>query len=465
MPVPTNPIDALRLRTASAEHPLHVGALALLSPGHETDAPDIGEIFAAAVERDRIAEFWRRSAQRSVFSPTRWSWTTCAAVDLDYHVQTWALPRPGTEAELWRLVSRLHSEQLDPGRPAWEIHLIEGLADGRYGVYLKAHHALLDRPSAARLLEDGLTGDPSARDTAAPWELEPGDAAEPRTHGSGLGSLPTLVASATRAAVTDGIRVLPALADTLDRAMRRCSGPSTVTASRPLLDAPVGSARAVTGRSWALERLRPVAEASDATVFDVVLAMCAGALRRHLTARDGLPPEPLVALVPVPIQRRGEPDASVRTPEEGVRPVTCSLATHLPDPAHRLAAISATMRDVRSALDSADRAQLATMSALRGIPRAIGLLTGGDGPVRNPNVVITGLAGPTSRLYWNSAHLSALYPLSAPARARPLTITCMNNDTQVSFGLAGSTRATPALSAMLGHLDCELEALEAAVGL
>ena len=71
-------------------------------------------------------------------------YNTDSEVDLDYHVQISALPRPAGEAELWEFASELHTAALDRSRPLWQMHLIEGLADGRYALYLKTHPALAD---------------------------------------------------------------------------------------------------------------------------------------------------------------------------------------------------------------------------------------------------------------------------------------------------------------------------------
>ena len=74
-------------------------------------------------------------------------------VDLDYHLRRSALPAPGRVRDVLELTSRLHGTLLDRHRPLWEAHLIEGLSDGRFAVYVKFHHALIDGVSALKLTQ------------------------------------------------------------------------------------------------------------------------------------------------------------------------------------------------------------------------------------------------------------------------------------------------------------------------
>ena len=141
MLIPMSPTDSLFLLAESENCQMQVGGLAFFSPPEGARASDVRDMFAAAIARDTVADVWRKRARRSVASLGQWGWDTGGEVDLDYHVQYSALPRPAGMAELWALVSWLHAAPLNRERPLWEMHLIEGLADGRYAVYIKVHHA------------------------------------------------------------------------------------------------------------------------------------------------------------------------------------------------------------------------------------------------------------------------------------------------------------------------------------
>ena len=190
MPFLMSPADALFLLAERPERPLHVGTLALLNPPEGTDGWDLREMVAAAQARERVAPLWRRRPHRSLSSLGQWYWRSDAEVDLGYHVRVSALPAPGGLAELWDLVSRLHGGLLDRTRPLWQLHLIEGLADGRYAAYIKTHPALLAGVSAMRLMQQIVGTDPDRRGMHALWEVTeqtpPCDAAAPVSWGDPL---------------------------------------------------------------------------------------------------------------------------------------------------------------------------------------------------------------------------------------------------------------------------------------
>lgn len=440
---------------------MQVGGLALFSPPEGADASDVREIFAAAVAREQVAGLWRKRARRSVTSLGQWGWDSGGKVDLDYHVRYSALPRPAGMAELWALVSWLHAAPLNRDRPLWEMHLIEGLADGQYAVYIKMHHALADGVCAMGMLRAALSEDSGRRGGPALWEpVEPAPAS-PRG-GLDLFGLPRWAVATAWGAAREAAGLVPALAGTLEQALRHHDGPLSLAAPRTMLNVPIDGARSFTGRSWPLERLRLVAKHSDATVNDVVLAMCAGALRNYLTSKDALPWAPLVAMVPVSL--RGDRSGSAGAGNK-IGTLTCGLATNLADPEQRLAAVRAGMREGKAALASRSRLHVLAMSALGAAPLALGMLIGHHGLLRPPNVMISNVSGSPAPLYWNGARLDALYPLSIPVDGQALNITCTSTDETISFGLTSCRAAVPGLGAMTGHLDDELRLLERAAGL
>ncbi|MBO0866558.1 MAG: DUF1298 domain-containing protein, partial [Mycobacterium sp.] len=206
-----------------------------------------------------------------------------------------------------------------------------------------------------------------------------------------------------------------------------------------------------------------VAKHTDATVNDVVLAMCAGALRRYLLARNALPTAPIMAMVPVSL--RGD-EQSVTGPNEvpgnRIGNLVCSLGTHLADPAERLAAVQASMREGKAALAGRSQLQILAMSALGAAPLALAMTLGRTpGPLRPPNVMISNVPGPTGPLYWNGARLDALYPLSTPVDGQALNIASTSTNGQITFGLTGCRRAVPGIGTIADFLGRELDMLDA----
>jgi diacylglycerol O-acyltransferase len=321
------------------------------------------------------------------------------------------------------------------------------------------HHSLVDGVSALRLLSRMLSPDPAERGMPAPW------APRERTRRTGEES------GAHRAPAERGFRLLgdavglgPALAHTVSRAVKEQSGALSLSAPKSMLNVPITGARRFAAQSWPMERIRAVGKASEATLNDVVLAMCSGALRRYLLSMDALPDAPLIAMVPVSLH--GEETASGDGGGNAVGAVMCNLATDEADAATRLATVHRSMTDGKEFLRSMTPLQILAMSAVGLAPLAVWPLLGLTGTVRPPfNLVISNVPGPREPLYWNGARLDGLYPLSIPLDGQALNITCTSYSDEIAFGLTGCRRSVPHLQRLLGYLDDELAELERAVGL
>jgi diacylglycerol O-acyltransferase / wax synthase len=460
MAFPMSPADALFLVAETSRRPMHVGALALLSRPDGAGPNFVRDTFAAALDRDEAAPLWRRRLRRSLSSLGQWYWHTDTEIDLDYHVQISALPRRAGQTVLWNMVSELHSQTLDRSRPLLQMHLIEGLADGQYALYIKTHHAFADGVSTMRLLRQTVGSDPDQRGMPALWATEHPHSDDTITATTGVGPL----TAARRVLGTAGhlAGMAPALADTAWRAVRRRGGPLTLSAPPTPFNVAIDGARSFAGRSFPIDRLRLVAKHTDATLNDVVLAMCGGALRRYLLARHALPGAPLMATVPVSL--RGDEPAGAPDPVPGnkIGTLACCLGTHLADPAERLAAVQASMREGKAALAGRSQVQVLAMSALGATPLALAMALGRiPGPLRPPNVMISNVPGPKDPLYWNGARFDALYPLSVVADGQALNITCTSINNQISFGLTGCRRAVPRIDTLADALGRELDLLDA----
>jgi WS/DGAT/MGAT family acyltransferase len=474
MLLPMAPTDSLFLLGESRENPMHVGGLAIFTPPDGASATDMRAMFDIALTGGKVAEVFRKRARRSLTSLGQWGWETLAdnEIDIEHHVRRDALPTPGGMTELTALVSRLHGTLLDRSRPLWEMHLIEGLADGRYAVYTKIHHALADGASAMRLLRESMSEDPHRRNMSAPWQVPHSlrsvptpVAAQSSAQESDRTSLTGTLWGVSRAAVSEVAGLIPTTVRTMDRAVRGKGSAVSVTAPHTLFNVPIGGSRHVAARSFPVERIRLLAKHSDATINDVILAMSAGTLRHYLHERDALPSAPLVAMVPVSLRANDNTDD--RTPGGNrVGLLMCNLATHLDDPTLRLELIRNCMNEGKDALRAMTPAQVLAMSALGIAPLGMEMLVGQRGPQRPPfNIIISNIAGPRTPLYWNGFRLDTLHPLSIPTTGQALNITCTSSDDQISFGLTSCRRTVPDLNPLLDHLGTELDLLEAGAGL
>ena len=221
-------------------------------------------------------------------------------------------------------------------------------------------------------------------------------------------------------------------------------------APRTMFNVPIGGARRAAAQSWSLDRIKCVKEAAaGVTVNDVVLAMCAGALRYYLIERDGtLPLTPLIAMVPVSLRTEAEADSGGNM--TGV--VLCNLATDTDDPAKRLETINASMRDNKRVFSQLPRVQALALSAMMIAPLGLGALPGFVFSTQPPfNIVISNVPGTRQPMYWRGARMDGNYPLSIVLDGQALNITLANNADNLDFGLVGCRRSVPHLQRLLGH--------------
>ncbi|WP_194816523.1 wax ester/triacylglycerol synthase family O-acyltransferase [Nocardia sp. XZ_19_385] len=445
-----SPIDAIFLLAESREHPMHVGGLQLFEAPEDAGPDFARSVYEKVLAQQTISPTFRKRPATWLGAP-QLGWSEDPDVELDYHVRRSALPSPGTFAQLLDLASRLHGQLLDRHRPLWEIRVVEGLNDGRFALYTKMHHALIDGVAAQRLMQRTLTSDPAAREVRVPWNL-PKRQRDPKPESSRLG---------------DGARNLMSAASfgpKLARAARSALLEQQLTlpfeAPRTMLNVPIGGARTVAVRSWPLERIKQVKKASGKTINDVVLAMSSGALRSYLLERDALPDKPLIAMVPMNL--RGEDDTD--TSGNKVCAALCNLGTDVVDPLARLAVISESMHDVKNVYRQLSSTQSMALSALTLSPIAMSLLPAlvqRTSPAFN--VVISNVPGAREPMYFNGARLDASYPMSIPFDGQAMNITLTTTAENLDFGLVGCRRSVPDMHRILDHLENALSELEDAI--
>ncbi|MDP3967047.1 MAG: wax ester/triacylglycerol synthase family O-acyltransferase [Nocardioides sp.] len=466
MVVPIDPTSVAFLLAESRRTPMHVGGLQLFRPPEGAGPEFARELYESMLNVDEVGPLFLKHPIRSLALAGQYAWTEDRQFDIEHHVRHSALPQPGRVLELLALCSRLHGTRLARERPLWEAHIIEGLADGRIAMYTKIHHSLVDGISAMRMLQSVLSTDPDERDMPPPWAAR--ETPRRRTTGAGeSGGLLQVPLTALRQAVAisaDAAGLPGALVRTLNHSVRNETSAVSLHAPRTLINTSITGARRFAAQDWPLERLSAIGKATGATVNDVVLAMCAGAMRSYLLEHGGLPDAPLVAMVPVGLNARSSQSASM-SGGNAVGSVMVQLATHLPDAGDRLSAISRSMQTGKEGLASMTPLQITAMSALGMAPAALWPLLRLHGLARPPfNLIISNVPGPRTTHYFNGAQLVGMYPLSIPIHGMGLNITCATYDGTIGFGLTGCRRTVPRLQRLLTHLDDELAALEKAAG-
>ncbi|MGH3562244.1 MAG: WS/DGAT/MGAT family O-acyltransferase [Mycobacterium sp.] len=445
------PTDSIFLLAESREHPMHVGGLALFEPPEGSGREFAGEIYHAMYAARDFQPTFRKRPATILGGIANVGWSYDDDIDIDYHLRRSALPVPGRVRDLLEMTSRVHGSLLDRHRPLWEAYLVEGLNDGRFAVYVKFHHALIDGISALRLMQRTLSTDPRDPEVRTPWALPP----RPRSHPSATSRLQSLTNLAKTVAALGPSTVSLARAALLEQQLTL-----PFEAPRTIFNVKIGGARRCAAQSWPVHRIKEIKRAAGVTVNDVLLAMSAGALRYYLDEQHALPDRPLVAMVPVNLRSEADSDAGGNL----VGTILCNLGTDIDDPARRLETISASMRRNKEVFSGLPRPQALALSALNMAPLGLAAIPGFVSSTRPPfNIVISNVPGPTEPLYWRGARLDGNYPLSIALDGQALNITVASNAGNLDFGLVGCRRSVPHLQRLLGHLDTALKDLERAV--
>ncbi|MGW1340391.1 WS/DGAT/MGAT family O-acyltransferase [Kribbella sp. NPDC002412] len=454
------PLDAMFLLGESREQPMHVGGLMLFElpegAGRDHVFPEgsrdyVSRLYHEMVAAQAVNPLFARRVRNRPLDLGYWSWEQDDEIDLEYHVRLSSLPRPGRYRELFELTSRLHGTLLDRHRPLWEMHLIENVEGRRFAMYSKIHHSMIDGVTALRWMQDTLTTDPNRTKMPAPYALP--DSAEPPTNTPGLLTTVGRVPGNAGRFLLDLAGLTPVGLKSLLQATTPFAAPRTV------FNQGITGARRFAAQSWPIERLEKVRAITGATLNDVMLAMCSGALRNYLLELNALPAKPLTAMVPVSL--RGSSDA----PGGGnsLSTLITDLATDEADPEARIRRIIASTSYGKGRLSGLTPLQNLMVGALGfSVAGPAAVLPGVAGRTAPPyNLVISNVPGPAEGpLYWNRSRLLGMYPASVVLNGQALNISVTSYDHHLHFGLIGCRRTVPHLQRLLVHLETSLADLE-----
>jgi WS/DGAT/MGAT family acyltransferase len=218
--------------------------------------------------------------------------------------------------------------------------------------------------------------------------------------------------------------------------------------------------RFVFGR-LSLDDVKAAKNAHGTTVNDVVVSICAGAVRHWLVEHDDLPDAPLVAQVPVSVRTGDE----LGTYGNRILLMAAPLFTDVADPVERLAATHEAlkvMKERHRALP-ADLLQDANHFIPPAVFARAARLTFGFSTSRpgRPtwNLVISNVPGPPFPLYMAGARLEAHYPVSVITDGMGLNITVMSYMGHMDFGIVADRDQMPDVHKLMDWLPEELAAL------
>ena len=430
---------------------MHIGFTAIFErpPDEEFTLAALRALVSSRLNRLPVLRQRLREVPFGLHHP---AWVDDNRFDVEYHVRRLAVADPGGREELGEIVADILSRPLDRTRPLWELHLVEGLAHGRFALVTKVHHAAVDGVSGIELMTILLSPEPSL----VPERVQPPVSTE---------SIPG-----------DGQMLVNALGDLIRHPPWFARPPLDSTSAHHDLLMPAGELprrwksplnatitphRSVTLIDVPLDAVRTVKHRVGCTVNDVVLALCGGALRR-LIDRSGVVDAPsLVAGVPVSIRTAAEKGAMGNR----VSFMLVPLATDIAAPLGRLHAIHAHTSAAKERHDPVAARALMNWSVAGGPPlvaqaaRLYSQLRVADVAEPDFHLVVSNIPGPTGPLYCANSSMTALYPTGPLGEGTGLNITLGSYAGQLNISLITCPEVVPDGARIARDLSGELTAL------
>jgi diacylglycerol O-acyltransferase len=450
--------DASFLHQEGQASHMHIGGVLLF----EGPAPAFDDYLDHVRGRLHLVPRYRQKLVTPPLETGRPLWVDDPDFNLEYHVRHTALPPPGTEEQLFLLTSRIASQQLDRSKPLWENWLVEGLADGRFAVISKTHHALVDGISGvdlASVLFDSER-EPAPPDTdLEPWRPEPEPSPAELVFAGARGVITTTaglmartIGAATRP--TTSMNILKDALEGLGELVWAGLNPAPETP----LNVEIGPHRRYAVVRQQLADYKEVKDALGGTVNDVVLSVVSGALAAWLQSR-GVRTEGLEMRALVPVSIRGKDQRNTLGNQLTV--MRGPLPLYIEDPVARLRFIRSAMDGLKESKQAVGAATLAAVNSLVP-PTMLAQASRLNFSTRLFNLLVTNIPGPQMPLYVLGRKLEDLFPVAFLPENHALAIAIMSYNGGLDYGLLGDYDAMPDIDLVAEGIDIALEELLAA---
>ena len=418
----------------SEASPKHVGGLMIYKRPARSPASFVADLYQELLAFDDVQAPFNRIIHFSLTGmPT---WQESEAVDLEQHLFFHKLRRgKNGRQELYQLVSQLHQPMLERSRPLWELHLIEGLSERRFAIYVKMHHASADGVTMVRWAADSLAASASDLELRPLWSTPRGPAdkkqkrlKEERTQ-SLLGDL---AGAGTRLLGIARLAAMLAL-EGVKLTKNAISLPFVADGNTPLTGQ-VTAGRQFATASVSMVRVKEVCARTRSTLNHVALTCLDGALHRYLHDEGVELKRPITTQMPVNLRKEGERGTGNKI---GIIPVELSPPTD--DPYVRLRNIGFSLRNVRSMIDSVAPDAIESYTLITGVVAQLAEMLGLS--KRLPpigNTLVSNIPGPPEFLYLKGARMEELHPISTLPAGNLLNITLFSYAGQLFFGLIAS---------------------------
>jgi diacylglycerol O-acyltransferase len=456
-------LDAGFLYIETPEAPMHVGALALFAYPEVLSGALIDHVRAHLATRLHLSGVLSQRLALMPFDLGHPLWVNADDVDLTKHVRHARLPKPGSLQALNAMIAKLHAEPLDRSRPLWEFWIIEGLRDGSFALFTKVHHAALDGAAGVALAHALLDLG------ALPREVPPPSGREAKPPPGTRRKLGMLFSN-TLAQYTKLAKALPGIAQMaasgagkLRDAIKAPAGlADRWLAPRTRFNVAIDATRAVGTWSLPLAEFKSVAAMLGASVNDLLLTLCSGALRSYLKQNGELPKASLVAAIPVSLRAKGDGTANNQ-----VTMLPCALGTQHAKIEARLAAVQAGMAELKEttvrykSLIPTDYPSLGAPWIVAGLAQLYAKSKLAERVPLPVNLIISNVPGSPVTLYLAGARMLAYHPISAITHGLALNITVQSYEQALDFGVVACRSVVADVPVLIDSLAAEYDALKA----
>ncbi len=418
------------------------------------------DIVAHIASRLATSPVFRRKLYRLPLDFDHPYWIEDPYFDIEAHVTHVRLPEPGDWRQFCIQVSRHFGRPMDMNRPLWDVYVIEGLdripgvAPGSYALLHRVHHAAIDGASGS--MSYAALSDRDASGTPA-LDLK----FEPHLLGDVPGAAELMV-RATTANLTSPLNLFNALlrhSPALVGALHKSFAEPKAAAIGPRVpqtrfNVPLSPHKMFDATTHPLTEIGAMRKlAPGATINDVVLSICSGALRRYLDHHGELPEETLIAIAPINA-RNDKQDA--KAPGNNISAMSVELCSHIADPVERLQAIRCFTADAKEAKTGLSARVMTDLS--KHVPGATmaqvaRLMANPHFAIRQANVLITNVPGPQFELYMNGARQTHQFAMGPLMNNMGIFIAILSYNGMISFNVTSARCVMPDIDFFRNCID------------
>jgi WS/DGAT/MGAT family acyltransferase len=442
----------------SQASPKHVGGLLICKKPPKAPAGFVRNVYKEMLTFADVEAPFNRVIKFSLTAMP--SWKTCPSIDLAQHIIYHKLAAGNnTRAELYQLVSALHTPMLDRSRPLWEFHVIDGVSEGRFAIYQKMHHACADGVTMARWTAEGLAESADDLELRPVWTLKHVRDASRRTRMKQemLQSAWKSVAVTSKRFLGIGRLAAMLLLESVKLTKNAIALPFVHSEHTPLTGQ-VTSGRQFASVAVSMERVNRIRASTRSTLNHIALTCLDGALHRYLEDQGVKLKRPITIQMPVNLRPEGEKAAGNKI---GIIQVDLSPPTD--DPYIRLRNIGFSLRNVRTMIDSVAPEAIESYTIITGLVGQIAeMLQLSERTPPMGNTLVSNVPGPKDYLYIKGARMEEMHPISTLPPSNLLNITLFSYAGQLFFGLI-ATDELPNLEKLSGYVGEAFTELEQSV--